>query len=147
MGSFIISCCLFLILQNLDLYVKKDARLPMVMARIRESGAKVFILTNSDYNYTDKIMTYLFDFPHGAKPEEPHRDWKTYFDIIVVDARKPLFFGEGTILRQVDTSTGALRIGTHTGPLQAGQVSLGVFVSRQRLVKRHPFLGLLRRVL
>ncbi|KAL5276162.1 NT5C2 family protein [Megaselia abdita] len=111
--------------ENLDLYVKKDARLPMVMARIRESGAKVFILTNSDYNYTDKIMTYLFDFPHGAKPEEPHRDWKTYFDIIVVDARKPLFFGEGTILRQVDTSTGALRIGTHTGPLQAGQVYSG----------------------
>lgn len=94
----------------------------MVLSRIRESGAKVFILTNSDYNYTDRIMTYLFDFPHGAKPEEPHRDWKTYFDIIVVDAQKPLFFGEGTILRQVDTTTGALRIGTHIGPLQQGQV-------------------------
>lgn len=57
--------------------------------------------------------------------EEPHRDWKTYFDTIVVDARKPLFFGEGTILRQVDTSTGALKIGTHMGPLQKGQVYSG----------------------
>ncbi|PSN50671.1 Cytosolic purine 5'-nucleotidase [Blattella germanica] len=91
----------------------------------RESGAKVFLLTNSDYCFTDKIMTYLFDFPHGARPEEPHRDWKTYFDTIVVDARKPLFFGEGTILRQVDTSTGALKIGTHMGPLQKGQVYSG----------------------
>nr|XP_019537868.2 cytosolic purine 5'-nucleotidase isoform X2 [Aedes albopictus] len=112
-------------LENLDEYVKKDERLPMVLSRIRESGAKLFLLTNSDYNFTDRIMTFLFDFPHGAKPEEPHRDWKTYFDTIVVDARKPLFFGEGTILRQVDTTTGALRVGTHMGPLQVNQVYSG----------------------
>lgn len=101
--------------QNLDKYVKKDPRLPMVLSRIRESGAKCFLLTNSAFNFTNKIMTYLMDFPHGAKPDEPHRPWTTYFDIIVVDAKKPLFFGEGTILRQVDTTTGALRIGTHIG--------------------------------
>uniref|UniRef100_A0A182LWW2 Cytosolic purine 5'-nucleotidase n=1 Tax=Anopheles culicifacies TaxID=139723 RepID=A0A182LWW2_9DIPT len=112
-------------LENLDEYVKKDERLPMVLSRIRESGAKLFLLTNSDYTFTDRIMTFLFDFPHGGKPDEPHRDWKTYFDTIVVDARKPLFFGEGTILRQVDTSTGALKVGTHMGPLQANQVYSG----------------------
>ncbi|XP_050084286.1 cytosolic purine 5'-nucleotidase isoform X1 [Anopheles aquasalis] len=112
-------------LENLDQYVKKDERLPMVLSRIRESGAKVFLLTNSDYNFTDRIMTFLFDIPHGAKPNEPHRDWKTYFDTIVVDARKPLFFGEGTILRQVDTTTGALKVGTHMGPLLANQVYSG----------------------
>lgn len=39
----------------------------MFLTRIRESGAKVFLLTNSDYVFTDKIMTYLFDFPHGAR--------------------------------------------------------------------------------
>uniref|UniRef100_A0A182PR21 Cytosolic purine 5'-nucleotidase n=1 Tax=Anopheles epiroticus TaxID=199890 RepID=A0A182PR21_9DIPT len=110
---------------NLDEYVKKDERLPMVLYRIRESGAKLFLLTNSDYTFTDRIMTFLFDFPHGGKPDEPHRDWKTYFDTIVVDARKPLFFGEGTILRQVDTTTGALKVGTHMGPLQANQVYSG----------------------
>lgn len=37
-----------------------------------------------------------------------------------MDARKPLFFGEGTILRQVDTRTGALKLGTHKGPLHTG---------------------------
>ncbi|KAK7794365.1 hypothetical protein R5R35_007246 [Gryllus longicercus] len=111
--------------ENLEEYVKKDERLPMFLSRIHDSGAKVFLLTNSDYRFTDKIMTFLFDFPHGARPDEPHRDWKTYFDIIVVDARKPLFFGEGTILRQVDTSTGALRVGTHMGPLQSGHVYSG----------------------
>ncbi|KAL0102690.1 hypothetical protein PUN28_018185 [Cardiocondyla obscurior] len=112
-------------IENLDEYVKKDERLPMFLTRIRESGAKVFLLTNSDYVFTDKIMTYLFDFPHGARPDEPHRNWKTYFDTIVVDARKPLFFGEGTILRQVDTKTGALKLGTHKGPLHTGEVYSG----------------------
>lgn len=111
--------------ENLDHYVHKDPRLPMVLSRIRESGAKPFLLTNSDYNFTNKIMTYLFDFPHGAKPEDPHRDWKTYFDTIVVDARKPLFFGEGTILRQVDTTTGALKVGTYLGTLREGAVYSG----------------------
>uniref|UniRef100_A0A182IWU1 Uncharacterized protein n=1 Tax=Anopheles atroparvus TaxID=41427 RepID=A0A182IWU1_ANOAO len=112
-------------LENLDYYVKKDERLPMVLSRIRESGAKLFLLTNSDYNFTDSIMTFLFDFPHGAKPDEPHRDWKTYFDTIVVDARKPLFFGEGTIMRQVNTTTRALKVGTHMGPHQANQIYSG----------------------
>lgn len=100
-------------MQNLDMYVKKDPRLPMVLSRIRESGNKVFLLTNSAFNFTNKIMTYLMDFPHGAKLDEPHRPWTSYFDIITVDAKKPLFFGEGTILRQVDTTTGALRVGTY----------------------------------
>ena len=59
------------------------------------------------------------------QPGEPHRNWKSYFDYIVLDARKPLFFKEGTILRQVNTNTGALKIGTHTGPLQPGQVYSG----------------------
>lgn len=52
--------------EDLDYYVKKDPRLPMVLDRIRESGAKIFILTNSDYKFTDKIMTYLFDLPPEA---------------------------------------------------------------------------------
>lgn len=47
--------------------MKKDVRLPIVLTRIRDSGAKVFLLTNSDYNFTNKIMTHLFDFPHGPR--------------------------------------------------------------------------------
>ncbi|KAF5286386.1 hypothetical protein FQA39_LY16306 [Lamprigera yunnana] len=112
-------------IENLDEYVKKDDRLPMFLTRLRQSGAKTFLLTNSDYNFTDKIMTYLFDLPHGPKATDPHRNWKTYFDTIVVDARKPLFFGKGTILRQVDISTGALKVGIHTGPFLKDHVYSG----------------------
>ena len=30
------------------------------------------------------------------------RKWTDYFDYVLVDAKKPLFFSEGTILRQID---------------------------------------------
>ncbi|KAM7289660.1 cytosolic purine 5'-nucleotidase [Ixodes scapularis] len=105
---------------NLDKYLEKDERLPLLLDRMRAHDKKLFLLTNSDYAYTAKIMQYLFDFPNTK-----HRSWESYFDYIVVDALKPLFFGEGTILRQVDTTTGALRIGSHIGPLQLGQVYSG----------------------
>uniref|UniRef100_A0A8C2IJS5 5'-nucleotidase, cytosolic IIb n=1 Tax=Cyprinus carpio TaxID=7962 RepID=A0A8C2IJS5_CYPCA len=104
--------------------VSLSAKLSLLLSRMNEV-AKVFLATNSDYKYTDKIMTYLFDFSHGPKHGTPHRPWQSYFDLILVDARKPLFFGEGTVLRQVDTTTGRLKIGTYTGPLQHGIVYSG----------------------
>uniref|UniRef100_A0A8C2L9X8 Cytosolic purine 5'-nucleotidase n=1 Tax=Cyprinus carpio TaxID=7962 RepID=A0A8C2L9X8_CYPCA len=110
--------------ENLEKYVVKDAKLPLLLSRMNEV-AKVFLVTNSDSKYTDKIMTYLFDFPHGPKAGTPQRPWQSYFDLILVDARKPVFFGEGTVLRQVDTTTGRLKIGTYTGPLQHGIVYSG----------------------
>uniref|UniRef100_A0AAY4F0R3 5'-nucleotidase, cytosolic IIa n=1 Tax=Denticeps clupeoides TaxID=299321 RepID=A0AAY4F0R3_9TELE len=106
--------------ENLEKYVVRDAKLPLLLSRMNEV-ARVFLATNSDYKYTDKIMKYLFDFPHGTA----HRPWQSYFDLILVDSRKPLFFGEGTVLRQVDTATGRLKIGTYTGPLQHGIVYSG----------------------
>jgi len=103
---------------NLSTYVIKDERLPMLMQRILESGAKTFLLTNSDWWYTNKLMTYLFDFP-GLRP------WRSYFNYTVVDGRKPAFFGEGTVLRQVDVNTGKLKIGRHTGEMREDAVYSG----------------------
>uniref|UniRef100_A0A665TEZ0 5'-nucleotidase, cytosolic IIb n=1 Tax=Echeneis naucrates TaxID=173247 RepID=A0A665TEZ0_ECHNA len=101
--------------ENLEKYVVKDGKLPLLLSRMNEV-AKVFLATNSDYKYTDVSIQY---------PGTSHRPWKSYFDLILVDARKPLFFGEGTVLRQVDTTTGRLKIGTYTGPLQHGIVYSG----------------------
>lgn len=52
-------------------------------------------------------------------------DWTSYFDITIVGARKPSWFAEGTVFREVDRETGSLKIGTHTGPLKQGQVYSG----------------------
>ncbi|ELW51472.1 5'-nucleotidase domain-containing protein 4 [Tupaia chinensis] len=101
-------------LENLEKYVQKDARIPILLGKMKEVG-KVFLATNSSYNYTDAIMTYLFGV---GEPEVSARPWRSYFDLIVVDTQKPRFFAEGTVLRQVNTDSGKLRVGTYTGPHQ-----------------------------
>ncbi|XP_029940818.1 5'-nucleotidase, cytosolic II, like 1 [Salarias fasciatus] len=109
-------------IKNLDKYVIKDPDLLVLLNRVREV-AKVFLATNSDFNYTEAIMKYLLE--SNIKPGSPKVPWRSFFDLIVVDTRKPLFFAEGTVLRQVDTNTGKLRIGTYTGDLQHGTVYSG----------------------
>ncbi|XP_035672039.1 cytosolic purine 5'-nucleotidase-like isoform X6 [Branchiostoma floridae] len=130
---------------NMDKYVVKEPKIPMLLHRMREAGAKVFLVTNSDYWYTEKVMTFLFDLPHGptdsngyipyngptikstgkTKNDAPWRPWKSYFDAIIVDARKPLFFGEGTPLRKVDCETGKLALGSYIGQMQPNTVYCG----------------------
>lgn len=106
-------------IKNLEKYVIKDPNLPVLLTRIKRV-AKVFLATNSDYSYTKVIMKYLLE--NNTKSGS---SWRSFFDLIVVDTKKPLFFAEGTVLRQVDTDTGKLRIGTYTGDLQHGTVYSG----------------------
>uniref|UniRef100_A0A3Q2Q219 5'-nucleotidase, cytosolic II, like 1 n=1 Tax=Fundulus heteroclitus TaxID=8078 RepID=A0A3Q2Q219_FUNHE len=109
-------------IKNLEKYVVRDPNIPVLLTRIKEV-AKIFLATNSDYNYTDAIMKYLLEA--NPKPGSPKRPWRSFFDLVVVDTKKPLFFADGTVLRQVDTNTGKLRIGTYTGDLQLGTVYSG----------------------
>ncbi|XP_029921202.1 5'-nucleotidase, cytosolic II, like 1 [Myripristis murdjan] len=106
-------------IKNLEKYVVKDPNLPVLLRRLKEV-AKVFLATNSDYIFTEAIMQYLLESGVKSGPK-----WRSFFDLVVVDTRKPLFFAEGTVLRQVDTDTGKLRIGTYTGDLQHGTVYSG----------------------
>ena len=53
-------------------------------------------------------------------------EWRSFFDAVIVDARKPMWFGDGTVFREVNTDTGALKIGMHTGSIQKGNVYSGV---------------------
>ncbi|CAJ0566592.1 unnamed protein product, partial [Mesorhabditis spiculigera] len=102
------------IMDDLEKYVKKDARLPQMLKGMRDSGRKTFLLTNSDYEYTNAVMTYLL----GA-------EWTSFFNLNIVDARKPNFFAEGTTFREVDPETGALKLGSNTGPLKEGVIYSG----------------------
>nr|XP_060484865.1 5'-nucleotidase domain-containing protein 4-like [Panthera onca] len=107
-------------LEDLDKYMEKDVRITILLGEMKEVG-KVFLATNSSYNYTDAIMAYLFGI---SEAEGSARPWRSYFDLIVVDTQKPCFFAEGTVLRQVNRvmagaeDSGKLRVGTYMGPHQ-----------------------------
>lgn len=70
-------------------YVFKDAELAPALHKLRSGGKKLFILTNSLWDYTNAVMSYLLD---GELPEYP--SWKNYFDFIITGGSKPGFFSE-----------------------------------------------------
>jgi len=90
-------------LSNLPRYVKRDPRLPAMLSSIKRSGRKTFLLTNSDWWYTKQVMYYLL-----GEQGDIEDFWMSYFDLVVVDACKPKFFGSGTPLHRVDTATSTL---------------------------------------
>ncbi|KAM7533325.1 hypothetical protein Aperf_G00000120494 [Anoplocephala perfoliata] len=110
-------------MEDLDKYIEKNKEITLLLDKLRSRGGKVFLLTNSDFAYSQAIMKYLLEEPSDAKGEI--RPWTSYFDFILTDAKKPLFFDEGTLLRAVDEETGRLSIGHHIGPLQNGKIYSG----------------------
>ncbi|VDM42249.1 unnamed protein product [Toxocara canis] len=106
-----------IILNNLDKYVVKDARIKQLLLQIKNSGKQSFLLTNSDYAYTNATQEGAL----GLMEYMIGKDWTSYFNITVVNAHKPKWFAEGTVFREVNTESGVLKIGIHTGPLKQGE--------------------------
>lgn len=46
-------------------YIKKDGKLPQLFATFRRAGKKSFLLTNSEWYYTNAVMAYLLDDSSG----------------------------------------------------------------------------------
>ncbi|CAF4679035.1 unnamed protein product, partial [Rotaria sp. Silwood1] len=112
-----------IVCENIEEYIHKDEQLPILLDRIRSHNAKTFLLTNSEYWYTDKLMTYLLT--DKSDESKTKRDWKTFFNYILVDAQKPLFFAEGTTLRLIDPQTGSMKLGSYSGQLLENEVYSG----------------------
>ncbi len=74
---------------NLPRYIDRDTLLAPTLHKLRSAGKKLFLLTNSRWSYTEKVMTYLLGDAMAEYPSFRH-----YFDVIVVAAQKPAFFQE-----------------------------------------------------
>jgi 5'-nucleotidase len=72
---------------DLATYVDRDPNLARTLHKLRSSGKKLFVITNSMWDYTDALMSYLLD---GQLSE--YASWQSYFEAVVVGAAKPLFF-------------------------------------------------------
>jgi len=101
---------------DLPKFVAADPDLPTTLHKLRSSGKRLFLLTNSLWDYTDAMMRFLLDGKLSAYPS-----WRHYFDVIVVGAAKPAFFTEKNPFVELEPTTGAL-IGVPKGPLHRGHV-------------------------
>jgi HAD superfamily 5'-nucleotidase-like hydrolase len=75
--------------KDLGRFINPDPELAPALHKLRSGGKKLFVLTNSLWDYTDAVMQFLLD---GRLPEYP--SWRNYFDYVVVGAQKPAFFAE-----------------------------------------------------
>jgi 5' nucleotidase family len=85
------------VLSNLPRFVVKDPELAPTLHKFRSAGRKLFLLTNSRWPYTDRMMSYLLN---GSLPEYP--TWRHFFDVVVVAAQKPAFFQQRRPLEERD---------------------------------------------
>jgi len=86
--------------KDLGRYIFKDPELGPALHKLRSGGKKLFLLTNSLWDYTDAVMSYLLN---GVLTEYP--TWRNYFDFVVVGASKPAFFSESRPFLELDVST------------------------------------------
>ena len=77
------------ILANREAFILRDPELPAALDRWKRSGKKLFVLSNSEWAFTDGVLSFLLDGQDPARPA-----WEDYFDLVVTSARKPVFFEE-----------------------------------------------------
>jgi len=96
-------------------FVIRDPELGPALHKLRSGGKKLFLLTNSAWDYTDLLMSYLLD---GCLPEYP--SWRHYFDLIVCEACKPSFFTGTRPFKEINTTGEEVRDATS---LERGRLS------------------------
>jgi len=92
------------IIADPDRFVVLDPEAPLALLDQQKAGKKLLLITNSEWSYTDAMMTYAFDrfLPDGMS-------WRQLFDLVIVQARKPEFFMQKSPLFEVVNEEGLLR--------------------------------------
>jgi HAD superfamily 5'-nucleotidase-like hydrolase len=104
-------------------YVAVDAETPLALLDQKHAGKKLLLITNSDWSYTQAMMSLAFDplLPGGGS-------WRELFDLVIVGARKPDFFTGQAPFLEVVTPDGLMR--PAVGELASGGAYFGGSASR-----------------
>ncbi|MBZ0117886.1 MAG: HAD-IG family 5'-nucleotidase [Sandaracinaceae bacterium] len=103
-------------------FLVRDPDLAPTLHKLRSAGKKLFLLTNSHAEYTDRVMSYLFD------EVREYPSWKAFFDIIVTAACKPSFFTE----TQVEFEPAEPGLGPPNGSFERGRMYRGGCMAKFR---------------
>ncbi|VDO04734.1 unnamed protein product [Rodentolepis nana] len=50
-------------IENIEVYIEKNPKLLLLLDKLKTETTNVFLLTNSDYHYSNAVMSYLCDLP------------------------------------------------------------------------------------
>ena len=93
------------VMRHTDKYIHKDKYLAVTLVNLLEAGKNLFLLTNSQWDYTNHVMNYIFD---GANEQFPN--WRDYFDQVLVGGGKLGYFNSNQKLIELMTDSGLLKI-------------------------------------
>ena len=106
------------VIANPEKYLIPDKSRPKALLRHLEGGKSLFLLTNSHWDYTNILMSFLYE-----ESTDLTSHWKDYFDYIIVGSGKPGFFTGSQPFFQVMEDTGLLK--PHSGKFEKGKVYHG----------------------
>ncbi|XP_003739114.1 5'-nucleotidase domain-containing protein 3-like [Galendromus occidentalis] len=96
---------------NIGTYLEKYSQLEGFLQRLKANGKGMFIVTNSPFKFLDVGMRYML----GA-------DWQQFFDVVIVQARKPKFFTEHLRPFRIYDKETKSQLWEHVTSLEKGKV-------------------------
>ena len=108
------------LIKNFEKYVVKDPQVAKMLERYLDYGKKLMIITNSDYQYSKKLLDYAIN-PYLKK----HTSWQDVFEIVITFADKPRFFEQKGRFLKIDPQTGLMS--NHEGKVNKGVFQGGWF--------------------
>lgn len=106
------------IAESPERFVELDPELPRALVDLKDAGKLLLLVTNSEWSYTRAMMSYALDryLPQGMT-------WQELFDVVIVSARKPVFFTDENPLFEVTGEGDSLR--PHPARMSPGHVYFG----------------------
>ncbi len=95
--------------RNPEKYIVLDDGLIPMLQKYRDDGVKVFLLTNSLWDYTSVAMNYLYHQADVDAETKLKNEWTDLFDLIVVGSCKPAYMVDPYLnLFRVNPTDGSL---------------------------------------
>ena len=77
--------------RNPSKYIVHDKGLVPMLQRYRQQGMKLFLLTNSLWEYTSTAMNYLYHGERVSDEQQRKNEWLDLFDLVIVGSCKPAY--------------------------------------------------------
>jgi HAD superfamily 5'-nucleotidase-like hydrolase len=101
------------IAKHIDEYVILDKKVVDGLLRFKEYGKELFVLTNSEYDYTKLMLDYTIN-PFLT----PGQTWQDLFKIVITLSNKPRFFYDNLKFLKIDPKDASMT--NFTGTISSG---------------------------
>jgi len=108
------------ILEDPTEYVELDSEAPIVLLDQKLAGKRLVLITNNDWEYTRRMMSYAYD-----RYLPPGLTWRSLFDVVITNAQKPDFWTLRMPLWEVIDEERGLTHSTPRAKMKAGKVYCG----------------------